>query len=51
VLVADVISIPAGIVVSSFYGYGGSGYMIAETIVPGRAYWVRVSQSGRLVFR
>lgn len=40
---------PAGILVSEFYGYNGNNYEIANTIMPGKGYWVKTSQSGRLI--
>jgi predicted lipoprotein with Yx(FWY)xxD motif len=46
--VSQITSVPGGIVTSQFYGYGGS-YQVSTTIDPGRGYWVKVSQSGKLV--
>ncbi len=37
-----------GTVSSSFSGYGSSGYYIASTLVPGRAYWVKMNGAGTL---
>ncbi len=45
---ASVTSDPPGIVTSVFFGYDGS-YEHASTIEPGKAYWVKVYQSGRLI--
>lgn len=45
---SGVSSIPGGIRSSDFFGYDGT-YAVADTLVPGRGYWVRVSQPGRLV--
>jgi hypothetical protein len=42
-------SIPGGIVVSPFFGYVAGAYGIASSIDPGRGYWVKVSQDGRLL--
>ncbi len=47
--VSKVKSIPTGIITSSFYGFNGS-YNSVSTIEPGKAYWVKVSQSGKLIF-
>jgi hypothetical protein len=47
--VNDVQSIPPGLVVSPFYGYDTSGYFTADTLYPGRAYWVKVSEDATLV--
>ncbi|MBI5216121.1 MAG: choice-of-anchor B family protein [Ignavibacteriae bacterium] len=41
-------SIPAGIVSSSYYGFDGS-YQAATTLQPGKGYWVKTSNSGKLV--
>ncbi len=44
------ISIPPGIIVSSFFGYQ-DGYQPALSLAPWKGYWVKTSQSGRLVLR
>ena len=46
--VAGIGSVPPGIVTSNFFGYE-SGYKLADSIRPGKGYWVKVSQSGKLV--
>jgi photosystem II stability/assembly factor-like uncharacterized protein len=35
-------------VLSNYFGYSG-GYALADTLMPGRAYWVKVDQGGKLV--
>jgi hypothetical protein len=47
--VGNVVQLPGGIVVSSYFGYGATGYTPATSIVPMQGYWVKASQSGRLV--
>ncbi len=47
--VSTVLQIPDSIVQSSFYIYNG-GYNESDSILPGRAYWVKLSSPGRLVF-
>ncbi len=42
-------SIPDGIIGSSFYGFS-SGYDIADTLHPGRGYWIKVTEDGQIVF-
>ncbi len=43
-------SIPSGITTSPFYHFDGdSGYVVADTIEPGYAYWVRTLQVGELI--
>jgi hypothetical protein len=48
VAVAGIASIPGGIVTSRFYGYSGA-YSIADSIFPGKGYWVKVNQDGKLI--
>ena len=43
----SIIQNPSNIIRSQFFGYNGS-YAIADTIRPGMAYWVKVSQGGTL---
>lgn len=38
-------SIPSGIITSSFYGFN-TGYVAADTLMSGKGYWVKSSQSG-----
>jgi hypothetical protein len=46
---SDVESIPLGIIQSPFYTFTGTGYAHADTLHPGRGYWVKVSQDGQLI--
>lgn len=48
VTASTVTSIPGGLVSSSFYSFD-NGYAVAPTIVPGKGYWVKVSEAGKLV--
>jgi hypothetical protein len=48
VATGSVTSDPPAIMTSGFFGYNGS-YVHASTIEPGKAYWVKVYQSGRLI--
>ena len=43
-------SIPSGMVTSPFFGFDGEAYTIVNTLEPGSGYWVRVNQSGKLIF-
>ncbi len=45
---AGILSNPPGMVTGSFFGYDGS-YVTADSIVPGHAYWVKVTGSGTLI--
>jgi hypothetical protein len=41
---------PPGLVVSNFFTYSPAGvYVISDTIKPGRAYWVKSGQPGKLI--
>ena len=40
---------PAGIIISSYFGYSSSGYSSADTLKKGRGYWVKASQGGIIV--
>jgi hypothetical protein len=48
IAIGTITSNPSGLVTSQFYGYNG-GYHTADTIDPGKAYWVKVSQAGLLI--
>ncbi len=48
IAVSSIISDPPGIVTSSFFGYNDS-YVISDTIYPGRGYWIKINQSGKLI--
>ncbi|MGA2625365.1 MAG: phospholipase D-like domain-containing protein [Bacteroidota bacterium] len=48
VAVSSIIEDPPDNVQSEYLGYNGS-YTIADTIFPGKAYWVKASQAGKLV--
>jgi hypothetical protein len=49
VSVGSIIQIPGGIVSSSYFGYGSTGYTSATSLDPMRGYWVKVNQNGKLV--
>lgn len=46
--VSTVRSTPPGMTTSRFFGYSGS-YVISDILMPGKAYWVKVNESGQLV--
>lgn len=48
IAVSQIGSEPAGIVVSRVFGYD-KGYAAADSIVPGKGYWVKVNQSGSII--
>jgi hypothetical protein len=45
---SSILQIPDGIISSSFYGYE-SGYLVATSLIPGKAYWIKANQNGKLV--
>ena len=46
----DIGSIPAGLITTDFYAYMGGGvYTPVDTIMPGKAYWVKAQRSGQLI--
>jgi hypothetical protein len=47
--VGSIIQLPGGIVASSYFGYGSTGYGSATSIDPMRGYWVKANQNGKLV--
>ncbi len=46
--VSSITSIPGGMDVSTFFGYS-DGYVVSESVMPGKAYWVRVNVNGSLI--
>ena len=46
----SIIQIPSGIVASVYYAFLGT-YTAEDTLVPGKAYWVKVNSNGVLVLR
>ncbi|MDI6803003.1 MAG: T9SS type A sorting domain-containing protein [Bacteroidota bacterium] len=42
------ITSPSPIIASPFYGYK-NGYIVADSIKPGKGYWVKVNQGGKLI--
>ena len=47
IAVTSIRSVPPAIVTSQVFGYSGA-YFIADTIYPGRGYWVKTTQEGLL---
>lgn len=43
----SIVSSPPGIIITSFFGYNGS-YSVADTLKPGKAYWVKMNGGGTL---
>jgi hypothetical protein len=50
VLTSDVMPVPPLTIISAFYGFTISGgYSSEDTLMPGKGYWVKVSQAGQIV--
>ncbi len=47
VLTSSITSSPGGMITSKFFGYT-NGYVTEDTIKPGKGYWVKVDQTGKL---
>jgi hypothetical protein len=45
---ATITSIPPGMITGSFFSYAGQ-YVIADTLRPGKGYWIKISQNGQLI--
>jgi hypothetical protein len=48
VAVGDIVTLPPGIITSSFFEYDG-GYHVADSLRPGRGYWVKAGQAGEMI--
>ncbi len=46
--VSSLVTLPPGIFIPSIFGYE-NGYFVANTLVPGRAYWVKARSPGKLI--
>jgi aminopeptidase N len=47
---ANIISIPEGIVSSPYFGFGQS-YFITDSLLVGKGYWMKASQSGKIILK
>jgi photosystem II stability/assembly factor-like uncharacterized protein len=45
---SGIIQVPTNIVDSEYFGFE-EGYKIADVIIPGKAYWVKVNMNGKLI--
>ncbi|MBI3195007.1 MAG: N-acetylmuramoyl-L-alanine amidase [Ignavibacteriae bacterium] len=47
---SSVLTIPDGILTSSFFGYAlGTGYFAADSLLPFQSYWIKVNQPGKII--
>ena len=44
----QITSVPPGIVTSEFYSYN-NGYLVSDTLFPGKGYWVKTAQNAQLL--
>ncbi|MDI6803053.1 MAG: sialidase family protein [Bacteroidota bacterium] len=47
ILVSKIVTNPASITTSKYFGYS-NGYFIADTLKPGKGYWIKVNQQGTI---
>lgn len=47
IAVNDLTTVPVNIITTQFYGFG-SNYFVADTLKPGKGYWVKASQDGSI---
>lgn len=48
--IGDITPIPPVTILTQYFGYSsGTGYTRSDTINPGKGYWVKVNQSGKIV--
>jgi photosystem II stability/assembly factor-like uncharacterized protein len=47
---STVVQIPQSNILSSYYSYDAS-YTIADVLLPGKAYWVKVRENGKLILK
>jgi uncharacterized membrane protein YiaA len=50
VTAASIAKDPPGIVLSGFFGYS-NGYFPADSLLPGKGYWVKASADGIIVLQ
>ena len=48
VAVTSIVSIPGGLTTTAFFGYN-NGYLVIDTIHPGKGYWVKANAAGTLI--
>jgi photosystem II stability/assembly factor-like uncharacterized protein len=48
VVVSSIVTVPPGILSSSFFEFDG-GYQVADSLKPGRGYWVKAGQVGMMI--
>jgi len=44
----DVVTDPPGLIVPPLFGWDGADYFIADTLYPGRGYWLLSTENGRI---
>ncbi|TAK62977.1 MAG: hypothetical protein EPO24_04580, partial [Bacteroidetes bacterium] len=46
-----IVTVPSGIIQTTFFAYGESGYTSENALLPGKSYWVKVSANGKLIMK
>ncbi len=46
---SQITTIPSGIIQSGLFGFNGNGYTTETQLLPGKAYWLKVSKNGKIV--
>ncbi|MFN0157183.1 MAG: VPS10 domain-containing protein [Bacteroidota bacterium] len=49
VSVSSIVEVPSGVVQSAYFGYN-TGYVAADSLYPGKSYWVKTNAAGQLIF-
>lgn len=49
VAITNIATLPGGIIASGVFGYNGFTYTPVDSLYPGHAYWIRVSEPGKLI--
>lgn len=47
--ITNITSDPPGLITSQIFGYDGTGYQIADTIKPGKGYWIKANSDATLI--
>ncbi len=48
---SNLIAVPDSIITSALFEYNGNLYIAADTLYPGRGYWIKVKQSGKILLK
>ncbi len=51
VLISEITPVPPVTIQSQYFGYTSTGYFTEDTLKPGYAYWLKVSEAGKIVLK